>query len=347
MTILDAVILGIVEGITEYLPISSTGHLIIMSALLGLDDPAVKPAVDAFNIVIQGGAILAVLGLYRKRVGQMIAGGLGRNRDGLRLGINLVVAFAPAAVLGPLLNDAIELWLFAPVPVAAALALGGVVMIALKPRHDAPLQLEQLTWRHALLIGAAQCIAMWPGTSRSMITIVAGMLVGLPPKRAAEFSFLLALPTLGGACVWRAFKSIRAEENMVETLGWAPSIVGFAVATISAALAVKWLVGYLNRHGLAVFGWYRLALAAAVIAITVRGGPVAESGEVSGRLGDEVAVARANGLAERRAEELTKLVDPRVARLDVVAFRDQRLELDEGPHALDFVEMDPHVVQHP
>ncbi len=277
MTILEAIILGIVEGLTEYLPVSSTGHLVLAAALLGLDDPDTKSAVNAFVIVIQGGAILAVLGLYRKRVAQMIAGLAGRDVVGRRLAVNLMVAFLPAALLGPLLNDAIEAVLFHPAPVVAALALGGVVMIVLGPWQrrffrDADgngdqhtfVDLEQLTWRRALLIGLMQCLAMWPGASRSMVTIVGGMVVGMRGRQAAEFSFLLGLPTLGGACVYRIVKTVGSgEADMFATFGWAAIAAGVAAATISAALAIKWFVNWLSRHGLAIFGWYRLVVAAA------------------------------------------------------------------------------------
>jgi undecaprenyl-diphosphatase len=278
MSIWEAIILGLVEGITEYLPISSTGHLIIVAALLGLDGPAEKSAVDAFLIVIQGGAILAVLGLYWTRVRQMLAGLAGRDVVGRRLLVNLLVAFMPAAVLGVILNDLIEEHLFAALPVLFALALGGVVMIGLTRwqrrffhgdgHHDPAdahscVDLEHLTWKRALLIGVLQCVAMWPGTSRSMMTIVGGMVVGLRPRQAAEFSFLLGLPTLGGACVYSLAKNVMgAEQSMFATLGPTSLIVGIAVATFSAALAIKWLVGYLGRHGVAIFGWYRLALCA-------------------------------------------------------------------------------------
>ena len=277
MTILQAIILGLVEGITEFLPISSTGHLVLASALLGLDDPGThKQAIDGFNIVIQGGAILAVLGLYRARVVRMIAGLVGRDAAGLKLAVNLVVAFVPAAILGPLLNDAIEDRLFHPVPVVTALALGGVVMIALGPwqrrfrreavdgsgHEDAFVDIERLTWRLALLIGVLQCLAMWPGMSRSMVTIVGGMLVGMRARHAAEFSFLLGLPTLGGACVYRLAKSMASgEQSIIEAIGWMPMLVGLVTATVSAAVAIRWLVGWLNRHGLAAFGWYRIAIA--------------------------------------------------------------------------------------
>lgn len=273
----QAAILGLVEGITEYLPISSTGHLIIASSLMGLDEPSQKNAVDAFNIVIQGGAILAVLGLYRQRVAQMIAGVLGKNPAGLRLAIRIVVAFLPAAILGVLLDELIEKHLFRAGPVLAALFLGGVYMIAIdrrrmrhhrsdEPTDDTHPGLETMSLRSALIIGLMQCVAMWPGTSRSMMTITGGVLTGLKPKDAAEFSFLLGLPTLGGACVWKLISNLRdASEagtpNLFETFGVDVMIIGLGVATVSAVVAVRWLVGFLNRHGLEAFGWYRIALA--------------------------------------------------------------------------------------
>jgi undecaprenyl-diphosphatase len=277
-----AIILGLVEGITEYLPISSTGHLILAAAALGLDTPEKKAAVDAFNIVIQGGAILAVLGLYRARVVQMLRGLLGRDASGLRLVVNLLVAFVPAAVLGLTLEKWIEARLFYVGPVAAALGLGGVYMLALDrwyaerkvagepPGGNGEQEVTDLNLRQAAAIGLLQCIAMWPGVSRSMMTITGGYLVGLRPKAAAEFSFLLGLPTLGGACVYKLTRNIvearaAGEENLFEALGWVPVLAGIAVAAVSAALAVRWLVGFLNRHGLAPFGWYRLALCGAMV----------------------------------------------------------------------------------
>ena len=273
MTLWQAIVLGIVEGVTEYLPVSSTGHLVLASWALGLSDPQSKAAVDAFIIAIQGGAILAVLGLYRRRVGRMILGIMGKDPSGARLALNLVVAFAPAAILGPVLNDVIERWLFRPWPVIAALAVGGVVMIVVTPwqrRQERFVELDQLAWRQSLVIGLLQCVAMWPGTSRSMVTIVGGMLVGLRARQAAEFSFLLGLPTLGGACVYRIVKSeLSGQVSPMEAFGWGPVIVGFIAATASAALAVTWLVRWLNRHGLAVFGWYRLAIAALFVVLVL------------------------------------------------------------------------------
>ncbi|MHC5113834.1 MAG: undecaprenyl-diphosphate phosphatase [Planctomycetota bacterium] len=288
ITITQAIILGVVEGVTEYLPVSSTGHLIITAALLGLDTPAErKQAVDAFTIVIQGGAILAVLGLYRVRIAQMIRGLRGRDEGGRRLFVNLVVAFLPAMVLGALLNDWIIARLFHPGPVIAALALGGFAMILMGPwqrrfYHD-PLpdhsdavhsftDIEHLTWRRALGIGLLQCVAMWPGTSRSLMTIVGGMLFGLRARHAAEFSFLLGLPTLGGACVYRVVRDLISDEpSMFSVLGGPELLVGIVVAFIAAAVAIKWFVHYLSAHGIALFGWYRLALCAVLVVLLLRG----------------------------------------------------------------------------
>jgi undecaprenyl-diphosphatase len=221
MTPLQAIILGLVEGITEYLPVSSTGHLILASALLGLDDPETKSAVDAFNIVIQGGAILAVVGLYFPRIVQMLRGLAGRDRAGMSLLLNLFVAFLPAAFFGFLLDDFIEAHLFHTAPVLLALFVGGLWMIwidrwrrrnefmgehaAILPGGDT---IDRLTPVQALAIGLFQCVAMWPGTSRSMMTIAGGMLVGLKPRQAAEFSFLLGLPTLGAACLYKLAKNL-------------------------------------------------------------------------------------------------------------------------------------------
>jgi undecaprenyl-diphosphatase len=269
----QAAVLGLVEGITEYLPISSTGHLILASSLLGLDDPARRDALATFEIAIQGGAILAVLGLYRRRVAQIVRGALGRDAAGLRLLRNLALAFLPAAVLGPLLDDPIEEHLFRAVPVLAALLLGGVWMLWLGRRGPSGERtLDALGARHALLIGLLQCVAMWPGTSRSMMAIAGGVLLGLRARDAAEFSFLLGVPTLGAACVYKLAKDLLGDgPSVFEQLGAGPVLIGFAVAALSAAVAVAWLVGFLGRHGLAPFGWYRIALAVVLGALLATG----------------------------------------------------------------------------
>ena len=273
-----AALLGLVEGITEYLPVSSTGHLILASSLLGLDRPEQKSALAAFEIAIQGGAILAVLGLYAQRVAQMVRGLFGRDPAGLRLLLHVALAFVPAALLGPLLDDPIEQLLFHPAPVLVALLLGGLWMIWLDQNHT-PSQggaLESLSARGALAIGLFQCAAMWPGTSRSMMAIAGGMIVGLRARDAAEFSFLLGVPTLGAACAYKLLKNLvessrSGAPNLFEVLGVGATAIGFGVAAISAALAVRWLVGFLERHGLAPFGWYRIALGVVLGALLFAG----------------------------------------------------------------------------
>ena len=279
MNLWQAVVLGIVEGLTEYLPVSSTGHLIITQWLLGLNqDPTTEAVVNSFDIIIQAGAIAAVLGLYRQRVAQMTRGLMGKDAAGLRLLINLFVAFMPAAVLGLLFRDPIKAYLFSLWPVIGALFVGAWLMLAVaKSERINNLEsrgqgIEAVDWRIALLIGFGQCIAMWPGTSRSMMTIVAALLLGLRRKDAAEFSFLLGLVTLGAATCYEGYK----EGHLVlEHLGVGPLLVGFVASAISAALAVKWFVSFLTRHGMAPFGWYRLVLAV-VLAVLVASGWVSE-----------------------------------------------------------------------
>jgi len=275
MTWWQALILGIVEGLTEYLPVSSTGHLILAAWMLGLGDtPQEKAAVDSFNIIIQAGAIAAVAGLYRSRMRQMTLGLLGRDREGQRLALNLLIAFAPAAVLGLVLNEPINDYLFRPWPVIGALFVGAWLMLlvaaarTIHKREHSGRPIESVTPMIALLIGFGQCVAMWPGMSRSMMTIVAALLLGLKSKAAAEFSFLLGLVTLTAATGYAAMKDGR---TMIEQLGWMPLVVGFVASTVSAALAVKWFVAFLTKHGLAPFGWYRLALAALLAALILTG----------------------------------------------------------------------------
>jgi undecaprenyl-diphosphatase len=269
MTWWDAVILGLVEGLTEYLPVSSTGHLILTQRILGLPATA---ASNAYAICIQAGAILAVVGLYRQHIKQIFQGWLGKvgigegHDEGFRLGRNIIVAFLPAVVLGLLFDDWIEQKLFGLWPIVAAWGAGGaailLVAFARKKRSDgAKKSLAELSWQMALAIGTIQCLAMWPGTSRSLVTIVGGVLVGLSLVAALEFSFLLGVLTL---CAATVYKAREAGPIMIAEYGWLPMIVGSLAAWISAVIAVKWMVRYLEKHGMSIFGYYRIALAGAV-----------------------------------------------------------------------------------
>jgi undecaprenyl-diphosphatase len=258
MDSIQALILGLVEGITEYLPVSSTGHLLIAQRLLGIE---ASDAANSYAIAIQAGAILAVLGLYWRRVGTMVQGVLGRDAQGLNLAICLIVAFAPAALIGWRFNDRIEAQLFGVKPVIAAWVVGGVLILALSRwirAHREGRDLFQLNWRGALLIGLAQVLAMWPGTSRSLVTILGGLAVGLSMAAAVEFAFLLGVLTLTAATAYAALKH---GNGMVQAYGWSALLIGFVVAWISAALAVKWMVAWLNRRGMAVFAWWRFIAA--------------------------------------------------------------------------------------
>jgi undecaprenyl-diphosphatase len=261
----EAVLLGIVEGLTEYLPVSSTGHLILVSTLLGrADDPAMK----SFQIVIQIGAILAVLGLYQRRIVSACAGVLGRDPVGLRLARNLAIAFVPAAVLGLGLRGAIKDHLFGWATVAVALGAGGLVILLFEAwrrrRGLGARTIEEMTPSDALVIGCAQCAALWPGTSRSLATILGALGVGLSPAAAAEFSFLLALPTLAGATV---VELLTEGDLLIAAVGAGPLAVGLLTSFASAALAMRWFIAWLTRHGLTPFGVYRVVLAVAFAAV--------------------------------------------------------------------------------
>jgi undecaprenyl-diphosphatase len=270
LSLVDGAILGIVEGVTEYLPVSSTGHLLLTEHILGLaDDPETKRAANAYAIVIQAGAILAVLGLYRSRIRQMLLGLMGRDASGRRLAINLVIAFLPAGVAALLLGDVIKSRLFGLWPVTAAWFVGGIALFVLdrKRPHDAPgLALEDFGWRHALGIGLMQCAALWPGVSRSLATIAGGLLMGASMGAAVEFSFLLGLITLGAATVYEACKS---GNMIIASFGLMAPLLGFFCALISAWVSIKWMVSFLQRRGLALFGWYRIVLALVVAAVMV------------------------------------------------------------------------------
>ena len=269
----QAAVLGVVEGLTEYLPVSSTGHLILAQRAMGLGTDGDKEAADAYAIVIQFGAILAVLGLYRDHVVRMLRGLAGRDREGLRLAANLAMAFAPAAVVGLLFADRIKHYLFGLWPVVAAWFLGGVAILLAGRwrRGHAPrpgVDLLSLSTRQALVIGLVQCLAAWPGISRSLVTIVAGVLVGMPLGSAVVFSFLLGMVTLGASTLYDA---LGHGALLLSAYGLPSLLTGLVAALLSALLAVKWMVGYLRRHGLALFGWYRIGIAIAVAALIAGG----------------------------------------------------------------------------
>ena len=285
MTVGQAAILGVVEGLTEYLPVSSTGHLLLAERIMGIggetfsssqEAQKTRDATDAYTICIQAGAIIAVLGLYFRRVTQMLLGLLGRSPIGLRLCINVVIGFLPAAVIGLLFNKTIKAWLFGPWPVVVAWFVGGVMILAVywwKQRQTGSsgatgVSLEELTWRMSLVIGIAQCIAMWPGVSRSLITIVGGIVAGMSLPAAVEFSFLLGVLTLGAAT---AYDTLKHGQQMLETFTPQALIVGLIFAFLSAIVAIKWMVAYLNRHGLAIFGYYRVILALVVATMLMTG----------------------------------------------------------------------------
>ena len=236
MSVGQAMILGVVEGLTEYLPVSSTGHLLLAERMMGIgESPSAslverqrtRDAADAYTICIQAGAIIAVLGLYFRRVRQMLQGLLGRDPDGSRLLANVAAGFMPAAVIGLLFNRIIKAYLFGIWPVVAAWFVGGVAILAVGwtkrhtrgPVHQG-LALEELTWRMALVVGFAQCIAMWPGVSRSLVTIVGGLVMGLSLPAAVEYSFLLGVVTLGAAT---AYDALKHGQMMLQTFEACPS----------------------------------------------------------------------------------------------------------------------------
>jgi undecaprenyl-diphosphatase len=271
LSFVQAVILGLVEGLTEFLPISSTGHLLVTARILdvGQHGPA-KDAVKSYEIAIQSGAILAVLGLYRHRLATMVEGAVGRSVDGRRVLVGVLIAFVPAAIVGLLAEKIIKDVLFGVWPVVAAWVVGGVLILVLSRNGMlAPkggLSLEQLTPRHALVIGAAQVLALWPGTSRSLVTIAAALLIGFSMSAAVEFSFLLGFVTLGAAT---AYQILQDGKTMIDAFGWFTPLVGLVVALLAAAASIKWMVGYLERHDLSIFGWYRIAIAALVTLLVV------------------------------------------------------------------------------
>lgn len=249
--LLKALILGLVEGATEFLPISSTGHLIIVGSLLGYTDEQSK----VFKIVIQLAAILAVCWLYRERIVR-VARGMWHAGPERRFALNILIAFTPAMVLGVLFHDLIKGYLFNPLTVAGALIVGGLVILYLEryPRAVRFADVDDIGWREALKVGVAQSIAMFPGVSRAGATIMGGLFFGLSRRAATELSFFLAMPTMLAATVYDLAKS----GDLLGPQDLPVFAVGFVAAFVAAMLTVKTLLQYVSNHSFEVFAWYRI-----------------------------------------------------------------------------------------
>jgi len=258
LVILKALVLGAVEGVTEFLPISSTGHLIIVGDLLDFNDDKGK----VFEIVIQLGAILAVVWEYHARL-LGVTRGLFTDERARRFVVNLLVAFMPAALLGLLFHDRIKAYLFNPVTVAIALIVGGLIILWVESRQRGVrvAEVDGMGWRDALLIGLAQCVSLIPGTSRAGATIIGGLLTGLSRKAATEFSFFLAIPIMFAATGLDLYKNY----ELLQAADLPVFATGFVMAFISALLVVKGLLRYIAHHTFSAFAWYRVVLGAIVL----------------------------------------------------------------------------------
>lgn len=258
-TAFQAIILGVVEGLTEFLPISSTGHQIIVADLI---DFGGERAI-AFNIIIQLAAILAVVWEFRRKILDVVFG-LTRQPSARRFTGNLLLAFLPAVVLGVLFADLIHEYLFNPITVAAALVVGGFIMLWAERRdHRVEVDhVDDMRWSHALKIGFIQCLAMIPGTSRSGSTIIGGLIFGLSRKAATEFSFFLAMPTMVGAAVYSGYKY----RDLFQPSDLPVFAIGFVTSFIFAMIAVRGLLKFIANHSYAVFAWYRIAFGLLILA---------------------------------------------------------------------------------
>ncbi len=262
--IVKAIIMGLVEGFTEFLPISSTGHLILAGSLLDFTGEKYK----VFEIVIQAGAIFAVCWEYRARIGSVLAGLLQNTPQARKFTLNLIVAFLPLALLGLAFGKMIKLHLFKPVPVALAFIIGGLIILLverahkLKPAVMRVASVDDMSLADAFKVGCAQAVALIPGTSRSGATIIGGMLFGLPRTVATEFSFFLAIPTLLLATVYSLVK----ERALLSVADIPLFTAGSVAAFISAFLCVRWLLRYISTHDFTVFAWYRIVFGIVVIA---------------------------------------------------------------------------------
>jgi undecaprenyl-diphosphatase len=258
-----ALILGVVEGLTEFLPISSTGHLIVVSHLLGFEGRRA----EVFQIFIQLGAILAVAWEYRTRLGGLVRA-LPRDAAARGFVLKLLLAFAPAVVVGLLVHDFLHEVLFAPVTVAAALIVGAglILLVEALPLRARTHRAESVGWLQALLIGVAQCLALWPGFSRSAATILGGLGAGLDRRAATEFSFFLAIPTMTGATLYDLLQSRR----WLEAGDGLWLALAFGIAFVVAWGSIRWLLSYVATHSFRVFAWYRIAVGLVILIVFVR-----------------------------------------------------------------------------
>ena len=263
--LLKAAILGIVEGLTEFLPISSTGHLILVGDLLNFNDERGK----VFEIVIQFAAILAVCWEYRAKLGSVVGGLVRKQEAAQRFTFNLFIAFLPLAILGLLFGKAIKANLFSPVPVALAFIIGGVAILwAEKRQHTIRIEsVDDMHWQDALKMGLAQALALIPGTSRSGATIIGGLFFGLSRKAATEFSFFLAIPTLTAATAYEVVKY--RDQFHTDDLGI--FLVGSIASFTSAFFCVRWLLRYISHHDFTWFAWYRIVFGLVVLATAYSG----------------------------------------------------------------------------
>jgi len=263
-----AAVLGIVEGLTEFLPVSSTGHLIVAGSLLNYTGDRAK----VFEIVIQAGAILAVCWEFRAKLLSVLRGLLS-DRAAQRFAVNLAIAFLPAAILGLLFGKVIKSVLFAPVPVALAFIVGALIILWAERRQknrpgDVRIDdVDAMRWTDALKVGCAQALALIPGTSRSGATIIGGMLFGLSRRAATEFSFFLAIPTLFAACAYESVKN----RHLLTATDIPAFGVGFAAAFVSAFLCVRWLLRYVSHNDFVPFAWYRIAFGAVIVVTAYAG----------------------------------------------------------------------------
>lgn len=259
MLLLKAAVMGVVEGLTEFLPISSTGHLILAGALLGFDDDKAK----VFDIAIQTGAILAVIIVYWQKISSTVRA-LPHSADAQRFALNVFIAFVPAVILGLLFGKAIKANLFTPEVVATSFIVGGFIILWAERRQARAVrigQVEDMRWQDALKVGLVQCVAMIPGTSRSGATIIGGMLLGMSRKAATDFSFYLAIPTLIGAGAYSLYKD-RALLSMADAPMFA---VGLLFSFLSAWVCVRWLLKFISTNSFEVFAWYRIVFGLVVL----------------------------------------------------------------------------------